>query len=321
MMRNRELSLQIEKVALACGYDQCGIIPLCDMEGFKDRLQERIRQFPESAVFYDALKGLSAIKERFPWAKSVVICTFWYGRFKFPKELRGKYSKSFLLSANNESCKDMLIKRKELNRWFSVRTIRHAGGNQLGHISIGPLRYAAMMAGLGIIRRNNFLYTDKGSYVSLEGYVIDRECELYHDTSFRPCPDNCNMCQKTCKTKALRSPYSMNPLKCISFWTTFGKGICPPDLEEEMFEEWICGCDTCQDVCPYNRGHNWNEGEEYPGLSMLADELLPERILEQSDHWLSRHIAAISESHIRPDEIETIRRCTKRSLRNSLNHI
>lgn len=54
----------------------------------------------------------------------------------------------------------------------------------------------------------------------------------------------------------------MEPLKCISFWKTFGKGTVPSNLKKEIFREWICGCDDCQDVYPYNRRHNWEVGED-----------------------------------------------------------
>lgn len=48
-----------------------------------------------------------------------------------------------------------------------------------------------MKAGLGIIRKNNFFYTDQGSFVGLTGYIIDRECTLHQNVSPRPCSDAC----------------------------------------------------------------------------------------------------------------------------------
>ena len=116
-----------------------------------------------------------------------------------------------------------------------------------------------MKAGLGIIRKNIFLYTDKGSFVGLTAYVTDCECRLIQTQNLKPCSDVCTLCQKSCRTKALLVPYTMDPFRCVSFWTTFGKGNIPEVLDESLFEEWICGCDNCQDVCPYNRKHDWNQ--------------------------------------------------------------
>lgn len=104
-----------------------------------------------------------------------------------------------------------------------------------------------MMAGLGIIRKNNFLYSEKGSYLELDGYVIDKECRLYQQKNIRPCTESCKICQTACPTKALMAPYTMNPLNCISYCTTFGHGIIPEDMEEWQFDQWLVGCDACQD--------------------------------------------------------------------------
>ena len=80
-----------------------------------------------------------------------------------------------------------------------------------------------MKAGLGIIRKNNFLYTEKGSFVMLEGFVIDASCELHQHHDLKPCAPQCRLCQDHCPTRALSAPFTMNPLKCVSFWNTFGK--------------------------------------------------------------------------------------------------
>lgn len=123
----------------------------------------------------------------------------------------------------------------------------------------------------------------KGVYINLVGYVIDQECELIHHPELKPCSDSCTLCQEACKTKALNAPYTINPLKCVSFLTTFGKGCIPLFLKSEMLEEWICGCDNCQDVCPHNRKHNWDDGDDFSDLLEIAPQFLPEHILKLSD--------------------------------------
>ena len=310
------LAASIRDAALASGYDDCGIISLDDMDGFKDRIKERIRNSPTSAVVYRTVGDLTGIKERFPWARAVVICTYWIGRYRFPKDLQGRYAKSFLLSPENPVNPDAHSRLGILERWFTDNGIRYEGGEQFGHLSIGPLRHAAMMAGLGIIRKNNFFYTEKGSFVNLTGYVIDRECTLYRESGLKPCPESCDLCRKACKTKALKGPYSMSPLRCISFWTTFGKGMCPPYLRKKTFEEWICGCDACQDACPHNRKHDWNIGEDYPHLTELTERLQPENLLEHPDDRIVETISQLSAHHLDPKDAKTVMRCAKRSLSN-----
>lgn len=318
-MNTDDLSLAIENAALTNGYDSCGIISVDDMDGFKKYYQERLKKVPSSETFYKAAGDLTSIKKRFPWARSVIICTFNVGRYRFPKELQGKYSKSFFLSSYNQACSEIQEKRAVFESFLDRLGIRWDGGTRLGHGSIGPLRYAALAAGLGIIRRNNFFYTKDGSFIELVGYVIDRTCRLYHNPDVRPCIENCNLCRKNCPTHSLSEPYTMDPLKCISFYTTFGKGAVPPWLEDEDFREWVCGCDTCQDVCPFNRRHNWDEGIDYPGLDELVEHLQPDQLLAESDDYLREKIIPMTDNHLDPSDTDTLRTCAKRSIGNRIN--
>ena len=316
MMSDLPIERQIYDLAISCGFDNCGIIPIEDMDGFSEHLQERIRRIPSSAFLYDSVGNLSGTKERFPWAKSVIICTCWLGKYRFPASLQGKYAKSFFLAPGNEMCREFHENCKRFEAWFAQRNIRCEGGKQSGHLSIGPLRYAAMKAGLGIIRKNNFLYTEKGSFVDLTGYVIDRECVLYHTPDIKPCAEKCSLCQKSCPSGALKGPYTMSPLECVSFLTTFGKGKLLPGMDDRACGTWICGCDSCQDACPHNRRHDWENGIPYPGLEELAPELQPERLLLQSDEFLQKRLIPYTEHHVMPDEAETLRLCAERSIRN-----
>lgn len=250
------LAQRIEKAALACGLDQCGIIPVEDLAGFGPRLEERMEKAPASAGFYGNMARLEDIKTKYPWGRSIVVCTFDYSRYRYPRELQGLYGKSFFLSPEPGGTAGYDLNRFE--QFLTETGIRWEGGNHVGFGGVGPLRYEAMKAGLGIIRKNNFFYTENGSYVSLFSYLIDQPCTLIHQPNIPPCAESCTLCQRACKTKALCAPYTMDPGNCVSFLTTFGKGNVPEHLDEGMLEEWICGCDNCQDACPYSHGGTRN---------------------------------------------------------------
>ena len=314
-MKNEQLAHEIYDIAISCGFDNCGIIPIGDMEGYKARFQERLEQVPQSVPFYQQIAGITRIAERFPWAKSLVVCTTWLGKYRYPKALQGKYGKAFLLSPSSDRNCPAYREKLRFEQWFRDQGIRCAGGDRYGHGKVGGLRYAAMMAGLGIIRKNNFFYSDKGSYVELEGYVIDRDCELKQECHLPPCDEHCSLCQTACKTRSLSAPYTMNPLACVSFWTTFGQGKLPPMLPEPLLEEWICGCDNCQDACPHNR-HDWDQGEDFPGLNELVEQLQPEQLLTASDAFLQEVASPRSVEHIAPEQAITFRINAERVLRN-----
>lgn len=316
-MINETLSQEIYDAALECGFDNCGIIPLSDLEGYKERLDERKNKVPQSKDFYERMDGFTKIQERYPWAKAIIICTTWLGKYRYPKSLQGKYAKSFFLSP--ESVPDCKAHQDKIRfeTWLTEHNICWEGGEKYGAPRNLPLRHAAVKAGLGIFRKNNFFYTEKGSYVELEGYVIDKECVYKQISNLRPCAENCTLCQKACKTHALCDSYTMNPMSCISFLTTFGQGKIPPHLEENQFTDWICGCDDCQDACPYNKIQDWNSGADFPGLNELAELAQPENILKASDEWLCEYMVPKTVDHIKPENVNTLRICAKRVLQQS----
>ena len=310
-----KLAQMIVRKALVCGFDNCGIIPVSALEGYAKRLTERRSQFPMAKPLFDNLEGFTKISEAYPWAKSVVVCTLWYGKYRFPKPLRKRYAKAFMLSIDTVPGSLGFRLKQEFEEWFHQMGIRFAGGMDKVPTKIIPLRHAAVEAGLGIFRRNNFFYGEHGSWYALEGYLIDKECELRQECHLRPCSEKCPLCRNACRTKALVAPYAMNPISCISFLTTFGGGVVPPHLTEEQFGTWICGCDDCQDVCPYNR-HDWDGGEPFPGLEEIVDTLAPNAIIEATDEALRANVIPKTEFHIPPEDVGVLRLCAKRSLQN-----
>ncbi|MBS5290751.1 MAG: epoxyqueuosine reductase, partial [Veillonella sp.] len=81
---NTLLAQEIHDTALACGYDSCGIVPLDVLDFYKDRLTKRLEDVPESKAVYAHSKAFLTLKENYPWAQSVVVCTEYFGNYKFP---------------------------------------------------------------------------------------------------------------------------------------------------------------------------------------------------------------------------------------------
>ncbi|KIR03739.1 Epoxyqueuosine (oQ) reductase QueG [Lachnospiraceae bacterium TWA4] len=261
------------------------------------------------------MSRLTKLKKRYPWAKSVVICTEWLGKYRYPEELRGKYAKAFLLSRNTVPNHKIYKDRIRFESFLSESGIRWVGGEANSPVDTIPLREAAVCAGLGIMRKNNFFYGEKGSYYNLEGYLIGEECVLKQTCNLKPCSDKCNLCQNACRTKALCAPYTMSPISCLSLWTTFGKNLTPPHLKSDQFGEWMCGCDDCQDTCPHNRKHDWSEGEEFPGLHEIVELLQPENILKASKEELQKKVVPKTYDHVKPRQTNTFKRGAKRLIR------
>jgi len=110
----------------------------------------------------------------------------------------------------------------------------------------------AKRSGQGWIGKNTLLiHPKKGSYFFLAEIILDIELEYDH-----PMRDHCGTCTKcidACPTEAI-SPegYILDGSKCISYLTIELKSNIPSAFKGKM-EDWIFGCDICQDVCPWNR--------------------------------------------------------------------
>ena len=309
--------MSIFRALQECGYDDCGIIGLDDMAAYIKNTQDRIAAVPASEGFYKkAVERTKRLREEVPWAESIVIAYTWLGKYRFPAELRGKYGKGLFVSRSSNRDGEPYRQKQKIGEWFDAQGIRWTGSIKKNGVSIWGLRQAAEAAGIGITRKNNFIYCEKGSWLELNAFLIDRRCRLYQEKDIPPCPQDCSLCRKACPTGALSAPYTLNPNHCVSLITTFGKGVLPEGLRDEQIGQWLVGCDACQDICPFNRRHDWDKGEDYPGLQENADLMQPENILAADDETLSKRICALSCGHLQPDETETLRINAARALRN-----
>jgi len=109
----------------------------------------------------------------------------------------------------------------------------------------------AAKSGLGWIGKHSNLLTQQvGSFYFIAELIID--LELDYDT---PTTDHCGTCTKcidACPTQAITEPYVVDGSKCISYFTIELKENIPTNFKGQ-FDDWIFGCDVCQDVCPWNR--------------------------------------------------------------------
>lgn len=115
-----------------------------------------------------------------------------------------------------------------------------------------PLKYVADRIKLGTYGKNALLLTKQyGSYVALRNVITDLALPPDRLEKFIPPCEDCRICLKACPTGALYAPYKVNPKLCINPLTRRQDYI-PPELRSKM-QNWISGCDICQEVCPVNR--------------------------------------------------------------------
>lgn len=110
----------------------------------------------------------------------------------------------------------------------------------------------AKKSGLGWIGKNsNLIHPKHGSFFFIAELILDLELE--EDGPIKDYCGRCTKCIDACPTEAIIEPYVVDGSKCISYLTIELKDALIPKEFHEKMDNWIFGCDVCQDVCPWNR--------------------------------------------------------------------
>lgn len=136
----------------------------------------------------------------------------------------------------------------------------------------------AEKSGLGWMGKNTNIITKKqGSFMFVAELIIDMK--LAYDGPIKDYCGTCTKCIESCPTDALSIPYQIDGSKCISYFTIELKNDIPTGYD---FDNWVFGCDICQDVCPWNRfSKPHNESQFQPSIDLLE---MTKKSWEDLDH-------------------------------------
>ena len=124
-----------------------------------------------------------------------------------------------------------------------------------GFVDSAPVleRAWAQKAGIGWIGKNgNLINKQSGSFYFIATLIVDLEL-IYDDAFGKDYCGTCNRCVDACPTEAILPGKVVDGSKCISYFTIELKDALIPDNMKGRFDNWMFGCDVCQDVCPWNR--------------------------------------------------------------------
>ena len=180
-------------------------------------------------------------------AKSVISLTYNYYTEKTYEDSNFKISKYAYGDDYHFVIKNKL---KDLFEYIKEKT-----GDINGRVFVdsAPVleRAWAKKSGLGWIGKNTNLISKKnGSFFFLCEIILDLELE-YDNIETDHC-GSCTACIDACPTNAIVEPYVVDGTRCISYYTIELKNNIP-DYAKNTYDDWIFGCDICQDVCPWNR--------------------------------------------------------------------
>ena len=148
--------------------------------------------------------------------------------------------------------------------------------NGRGFVDSAPVmdKAWAKKAGIGWIGKNsNLIHPKKGSFFFIADLILDLKIEA--DGPIKDYCGTCTKCIDACPTDAIIEPYVVNGSKCISYLTIELKDQLLPKEFEGKMDNWMFGCDICQDVCPWNRFsvlHNEERFEPHPDLLDLKKQ-------------------------------------------------
>ena len=127
----------------------------------------------------------------------------------------------------------------------------------------------AAKSGLGWIGKHSNLLTQQvGSFYFIAELMIDLDLE--YDLPTTDHCGTCTACIDACPTQAITEPYVVDGSKCISYFTIELKENIPTEFKGQ-FDDWMFGCDVCQDVCPWNRfSKSHNEPLFNPNPELLS---------------------------------------------------
>ncbi len=252
------LTDRIKERAHTLGFELVGIAPATDADGFT-HLQEWLQKGCAGEMDYlsrhaDAHRHPESI---LPDVKSVVMVGINYKPTTDTRnsELGTQYSEltgHVSCYAGGLDYHDVIRdKLKALLAWIQEEAPDSRGR---AVIDTAPLleRDFARRAGLGWFGKNTMLIDKKlGSFFFLGALVLDLALKTDDPFETSHC-GTCTRCLDACPTDAFVAAFQLDARRCISYLTIELRSSIPEDLRSKM-ENWIFGCDVCQDVCPWNR--------------------------------------------------------------------
>lgn len=263
----------IKQTAAELGFDYCGIAKAVQLDEDAKRLEQWLSKGMNGNMQYMQNHFDLRIDPRklVPGAKSVITLLMNY----FPDEHQLTSSPKVSKYAYGKDYH--VIIRKKLTE-FLVSLRKEFGSIEgRGFVDSAPVleRSWAQKSGLGWIGKNGNLITKKnGSFFFIASLIVDIDLQ-YDDQFAKDYCGSCTKCIDQCPTQAILPDKVIDGSKCISYFTIELKEALIPDNMKGTFDDWLFGCDVCQDVCPWNRFSTPHKNETFkpiPEILSFSDK-------------------------------------------------
>lgn len=244
-------TLFIKQTAYSLGFDSCGIAKAVKLDDDASRLESWLNKGMHGSMHYMEKYFDLRINPALlvPNAKSVITLMLNY----FPAEKQREGAPAIAKYAYGRDYHEVI--KEKLNRFLEIINKNIGNVNGRGFVDSAPVleRSWAQRSGLGWVGKNGNLITRKsGSFFFIATLIVDIELD-YDDPFAKDYCGTCTKCIDTCPTDAILPNKVVDGSKCISYFTIELKDMLIPPEMKGRFENWMFGCDICQDVCPWNR--------------------------------------------------------------------
>ena len=263
----------IKQTAAHLGFDFCGIAKANFLSEDAKRLETWLQKGMHGNMEYMQNHFDLRVdpQKLVPGAKSVITLLINY----FPKIKQPATLPQISKYAYGKDYHDVI--RMKLNEF--LHSIRTAIGdfNGRGFVDSAPVleRAWAQKSGLGWIGKNGNLINKKnGSFFFIATLITDLDLNADDGYAKDYC-GSCTKCIDACPTEAILPEKVVNGSKCISYFTIELKETLIPEKMKGKFDNWIFGCDVCQDVCPWNRfstPHQTNSFEPKAAIFEMSEK-------------------------------------------------
>lgn len=243
-------TLLIKQKARSLEFDHCGIAKAEQLTDDAYRLEQWLRQGMHGNMQYMENYFDKRVDPRLlvEGAQSVITLLLNY----YPSQTQRPEAPKIAKYAYGKDYHDVI--REKLNTLLAELRTEIGDIQGRGFVDSAPVleRSWAQRSGLGWIGKNgNLIHKQAGSFFFIATLIVD--IPLVYDGPAADYCGSCTRCLDACPTGALVSPSVVDGSRCISYYTIELKEMLIPSEMQGRFENWMFGCDICQDVCPWNR--------------------------------------------------------------------
>ncbi len=281
---NQQISNLIKSFAQQHGFEFCGISKADFLEEDAPRLENWLKRNSHGEMSYMENNFDKRLDPRLLVDNCQTVISLVYNYF--PKLDHQVLSNSFKVSKYAFGIDyHVVIRQKMKALWDDLQNEIGDFSGRMFVDSAPVLEKAwAKKSGIGWLGKNaNLIIPKRGSFYFLAEMLVDFTAES--DGPIKDFCGTCTRCIDACPTDAI-TPYVVDGSKCISYFTIELKNGMPLTLKDD-FQDWIFGCDICQDVCPWNRFSkphqeaNFEPNEKFLDLNRSDWENLSEELFKE----------------------------------------